>query len=38
MRKNIFTDVHYCGDGFKGRYVESRGLKFCGFCGTEKRR
>lgn len=37
VKRNIFTDIHYCGDGFKGRYVQSKGLKFCGFCGTERR-
>ena len=37
MTKNIYTNIHYCGDGFKGRFVEARGVKFCGFCGTERR-
>ena len=35
MKKNIYTKIHYCGNGFKGRIIESHGLKFCGFCGHE---
>ena len=33
--KNIFKNIHYCGKGFKGHLIETRGLKFCGLCGKE---
>lgn len=36
--KNLFRDIHYCGEGYKGQIVKARGLKFCGLCGKEFRR
>ncbi len=38
MKRNLFRDIHYCGDGFKGRLVKSHRLTFCGFCGHEFRK
>ena len=32
MRKG---NIHYCGNGFKGQLVKTRGVSFCGFCGKE---
>ena len=37
MKKNVYKNIHYCGNGFKGRIVKANGITFCGFCGKEFR-
>ena len=35
MEVLVLKKTHYCGQGFRGVVVKTKGLVFCGTCGHE---